>query len=74
MSGPSLGATRHHQHARREAMRYEIRFQTEDWYVLYVEADSEDEALERFHSDPFSDAICTDTGTIQDSYEIGVAA
>lgn len=52
-------------------MKYLVSWTEEDWYNVTIEADSLDEAMEKFWGHEFDEADVRHTGTeIQDSIEI----
>lgn len=52
--------------------KYKISYQTEDWWDLFVEADTLDDVLANFWNGKYnhSDAILVEGGYIQDSVSV----
>ena len=55
--------------------KYTIAYTTEDWWTMEVEADSQEDAYDKFMSGVYnhSDAILTEGGFLQDSIDISEA-
>lgn len=51
---------------------FRISYTTEDWWYLDVEAENEDDALNRFHSGEYdrTNAVLTEVDHLQDSVDI----
>ena len=56
--------------------KYIISYTTEDWWKMEVEADSQEDAYDKFMSGVYNhvaDAILTESGFLQDSIDISEA-
>lgn len=52
--------------------KFRISYTTEDWWVMEVDAENIDQAMDNFHSGvyPHSMAVLTEGGYLQDSVDI----
>ena len=50
--------------------KYKITWTVEDWYEMEIEADSEEEALDKFHNNDYDSTPEPRGSELQDSVEI----
>lgn len=52
--------------------KFRISYTTEDWWNLYVDADSYEDAIAKFHNNEYNlnAAFLTEAGYLQDSVDI----